>query len=217
MKRTLVALYDDFAVAQDVAQDLLEAGYKRRDISVIANDVSGEYAARYDIQPRTDITEIPDDDDVKADEGAGFGLVIGALTGIGAMFIPGVGPVIAAGPLVAALFGAGVGAAAGAATGGIVAALVHTGVTEPDAHYYAEGVRRGGTLVVITADENWVDTARSVMERHQPIDLAERSVDWREGGWSGFDTAAEPLPSDQLLEERKRYTTSDNMSDEMQR
>jgi hypothetical protein len=204
MKRTLVALYDDFAVAQDVGEDLVEAGYPKGDVSVIANDASGEHAKRYNI-------ETVDDGDVSAGEGAGFGLVVGALVGLGAMVIPGIGPVIAAGPLASALIGAGVGAVAGAVTGGIVGGLVNMGVPEEDAHYYAEGVRRGGTLVIATVDDNWLETARSIMQRHNPVDLNERSGQWRQGGWGGFDTQAEPYSADDLRNQRTRYTTSDTI------
>jgi hypothetical protein len=204
MKRTLVALYDDFAVAQDVGEDLVEAGYKKEDISVIANDTSGEYAKRYNIEPT---------EDVSAGEGAGFGLVVGALVGLGAMIIPGIGPVIAAGPLASALIGAGVGAVAGAVTGGIVGGLVNMGVPEEDAHYYAEGVRRGGTLVIATVEDSWLETARSIMQRHNPVDLNERSGQWRQGGWGGFDSQAVAYSADDLRNERSRYTTSDSMSE----
>jgi hypothetical protein len=206
MKRTLVALYDDFNVAKDVAEDLVQAGFNNADIGLIANDVSGEYARSYNL-------ETVNYDDVGAGEGAGFGMVVGALVGLGAMLIPGIGPVIAAGPLASALLGAGVGAVAGAATGGIVAGLVKTGVPEEDAHYYAEGVRRGGTLVTATVEDNFVDTARTIMQRHNPVDLNERSGEWRQHGWSGFDAAAQPYTTDDVSRERTAYSSSSTMSD----
>ena len=72
-----------------------------------------------------------------------MGGTAGLPAGLGLLAIPGLGPVVAAGWLAATA----VGAAAGAATGGIVGALTEAGVSEEEAHSYAEGVRRGGTLV----------------------------------------------------------------------
>ena len=71
------------------------------------------------------------------------GGALGALTGLGLMAIPGVGPIVAAGWLVATL----TGAAAGAATGGVVGALTQMGVSSEEADVYAEGLRRGGAVV----------------------------------------------------------------------
>ena len=71
------------------------------------------------------------------------GGIIGLLTGLGLMAIPGVGPVVAAGWLASTA----AGVAAGGAAGGIIGALTQTGASEEDASAYAEGIRRGGTLV----------------------------------------------------------------------
>src|SRR5215211_4006029 len=106
MSQTVVALYDDFPTARAVVEDLVEAGFPRDNISLVANDASGEYAGYLNA-----------DEDVTPGEGAGFGAVVGALVGLGVALIPGIGPVLAAGPLAAVVFG-GLGAAAGAATGG---------------------------------------------------------------------------------------------------
>src|SRR5947207_11774476 len=101
--------------------------------------------------------------------GAGVGAVVGGLggllLGLGALAIPGIGPIIAAGPLVAALGGA----AAGAAVGGLIGALTKMGVPEEEAHIYAEGVRRGGTLVTVTADDANTDTIVSVLNGHGAV------------------------------------------------
>ena len=83
-----------------------------------------------------------------AGKGAGIGAAVGGvgglLTGLGLMAIPGVGPVVAAGWLAATAAGAVTGAAVGGAAGGIIGGLTDAGVSEDDAHVYAEGVRRGG-------------------------------------------------------------------------
>ncbi|HEX2906649.1 MAG TPA: hypothetical protein VHO69_07310 [Phototrophicaceae bacterium] len=185
MPKTIVALYEDFDVAQDVVEDLVEAGLSRENISLVANDAAGDYARNLGTT-----TSIYQTDDVTGGEGAGFGAVVGGLIGLGAMLIPGIGPVIAAGPLVAGLTGAAVGAVAGAATGGIVASLVKLGVIEEEAEYYAEGVRRGGSLVTAQVDDTWEQRTVDIMSRHRPVDIRHSAEDWRRSGWTGFDATS---------------------------
>jgi len=183
MAKTVVALYDDFDDARRAVEALVDAGFNRGDVSLVANDANGKYA------------EYVNDNDVSAGEGAGFGAVVGALVGLGVALIPGIGPVLAAGPLAAALM-AGIGAASGAVTGGIVAGLVDFGIPEEHAETYAEGVRRGGTLVSVHVEQNeWADRAQSVLNRYNPIDVNERSGEWRSSGWTGYDASAAPYSS----------------------
>ena len=87
----------------------------------------------------------------------------------------------------AALSGAGVGAA----TGGLIGALTGTGLSGADAETYAEGVRRGGTLVTVQADDGMADRIIALMQRGGAIDLDERAEGWRAQGWTG-GTAGEP-------------------------
>ena len=163
--------------------ELVNAGFRHENISLVVNDNAGTYKDRY---VRTDA------EDVSGGEGAGFGAVVGALVGLGAMIIPGIGPVIAAGPLVAGLVGAGVGAAAGAVTGGITASLIDSGVDEQSAHYYAEGVRRGGSLVTVMVEDARSSEAAAIMNNHYPVDLNTRADEWRAGGWEQFHPDAAP-------------------------
>jgi len=99
--------------------------------------------------------------------------------------------VLAAGPLAAALGAAGastlVGAGIGAAAGGIIGALVGAGIPEEDAGFYAEGVRRGGTLVLVKASDDMAQRAYDAMRRYGAVDVDERSGNWRQSGWNGFD------------------------------
>ena len=194
MPKTTMALYEDFETAQDVVQDLIDAGFPRDQISLIANNAEGKYTLNADM------------DDVSADEGAGFGAVVGGLLGLAAALIPGIGPVVAAGPI-AALVATGVGAAAGAVTGGLVAGLVDFGVPEDEASSYAEAIRRGGTLVSIVTEDGTLARAQDIMNRHHPIDLDERVSLWRESGWQGYQANAQPYSADELHQERAQYRT----------
>jgi uncharacterized protein (TIGR02271 family) len=196
---TYIGLYDDMETAQDVVQDLVDAGFSRENISLVANDASGEYASYVNAA----------DEDVSSGEGAGFGAVVGGLVGLGVALIPGIGPVLAAGPLAAALM-AGVGAAAGAVTGGVTAGLIDLGVPAEDAEYYAEGIRRGGILVTAHAADSSADQVQSIMESHNPIDLEERSSAWRSEGWTGFDANAQPYTASSTSTTSSTRTTPTN-------
>jgi len=125
--------------------------------------------------------------------GAGIGAVVGGLggllVGLGALAIPGIGPVIAAGPIVAALAGAGVGAV----TGGVIGALVDLGIPEESAHEYAESVRRGNVLVAAQVADNRADEATRIMQRQGLVDIKREAEGWRSSGWKGFDANATPV------------------------
>src|SRR6185312_5774278 len=133
--KTITGLFDNYDDAKDSVAELEATGIPNSDISLVANNSDGWY----------------DDDRSEAGEdaagGAGIGAVVGGagglLTGLGIMAIPGIGPVVAAGWLAATA----VGAVAGGAAGGIIGALTQSGVPKEEAELYAEGVRRGGTLV----------------------------------------------------------------------
>lgn len=198
MNRTVVALYDDFNDANNALRELVDAGFTRENISLMASDPSGEYGRSIGTT-----AERADVEDSGAAQGAGVGAGIGAvvgglgglLVGLGALTIPGIGPVLAAGPLAAALTGlagAGVGAVAGGVAGGLIGALVDLGVPEETAGYYAEGVRRGGTLLTVRTDDTLSDRAVDIMNRYNPVDINDRASQWRESGWTGFDTTAGP-------------------------
>src|SRR5690606_32970874 len=142
--------------------------------------------------PTTTDMGTPSSDQMASDVAAGAvtGGVVGGLTGVllglGVLAIPGFGPVLAAGPLVAGLAGAGIGAA----VGGLVGALVSWGVPQEEAELYAESVRRGSTLVGLKADDDRVQQAVNIMNNHGPVDVQRRSEYWRATGWSGYDPDA---------------------------
>ncbi|SFU45205.1 hypothetical protein SAMN05192541_10212 [Bradyrhizobium arachidis] len=122
------------------------------------------------------------------------------LAGLGLLAIPGLGPVVAAGWLASTA----AGAAAGAATGGIVGALTQAGVSREDASRYAEGVRRGGTLV--SAKVSDIDRARlDALLHERSVNLQERSSAWQKSGWTDFDAASPPLSPEDIGRERELY------------
>jgi uncharacterized protein (TIGR02271 family) len=190
--RTVVGLFDQFDNAQKAVRALKNAGFRDNDINLIAPDQKGEYARQ--LGDRKAGTQEGNEAGEGAAVGAGTGAVVGGLggflLGIGALFIPGIGPVIAAGPIVATLIGAGVGAAAG----GIVGALIGLGIPEDEANAYAEGVRRGGTLVTVRTEDNMAEKAVNIMNKYNPQDIDRRAATWRTTeSWNIFDENAKPL------------------------
>ncbi len=167
--KNVVGLYQQFEDAQQVVRALNDAGFPAENINLIASDSKGEYS-RYlegDMGQKEDVSG-------GAAKGAGVGAVLGGLggllLGLGALAIPGIGPVIAAGPIAATLAGAGVGAVAG----GLVGALVDLGVPEEHANAYAEGIKQGGTLVTVQTDNSRAQEATRILNRFHPIDITRR-------------------------------------------
>jgi hypothetical protein len=121
------------------------------------------------------------------------------------MAIPGVGPVVAAGWLVATAVGAAAGAGVGGASGGVIGSMISAGVLKENAEIYAEGVRRGGTLVTVRVDESDESKAEAIMRKHDPVDPAERGNAYRENGWTRFDASGEPYGASEIEREQARY------------
>lgn len=168
--RTATALYHSYASAADAVTKLEAAGIPHDNISIVSNDEANN--GKYSDHPGTGA-------------GATFGTVVGGgaglLAGLGMLAIPGLGPVVAAGWLASTLVGAGVGAAAG----GLVGGLTDAGVEHNDADAYAEGVRRGGTLVTVRADESQLARATQILDVDGALDLDERRTAWGKDGWTG--------------------------------
>jgi len=199
MAKTIVGLFDTMNEAQSVVQELLDTGFNKSDISIVANRGGTTDTG-------TTTTDTGTDRGSRAGEGAATGAVggtvvggvIGLLVGVGALAIPGIGPVLAAGPIAAALGSTAVGAGIGAAAGGLIGALVGAGVPEEEAHYYAEGVRRGGTLVTVKADDNMAQNAYDIFQRRGAVDIKERGAQWQQSGWNQrFDPNAQPYTGSQ--------------------
>ncbi len=212
-------LFDTYEHARRAVQDLEASGVPHTDISIVASNAdnrygtgtltggtTGTYAEGTPVtsdlgEPLTAPGATPGlttgeamDATAAESTGAGAGATIGTilgggaglLAGLGLLAIPGVGPIVAAGWLIATVTGAGVGAAGG----GILGSLVGAGVPEEHAHVYAEGVRRGGALVTVRADDAQRGTIEQIMNRYTPVDPDARAAEYRAGGWSRFDENA---------------------------
>ena len=191
----VVGTYKDMTEAQRVVAALTDAGYSTDQISLVASNREG----RYQEWVRDDVHV---DDDVSGGEGALVGGieggVIGVLVGLGALAIPGFGPIVAMGPLLGGLIGAGVGAV----TGGLTASLVNLGVPETAADTYAEAARRGYILVVVNGlDEAGMDNVEDIMNLYDVVDIDERGEYWESQGWTGYDPEADPFTASEYERE----------------
>lgn len=151
MTKIAVALYDDYAPAQETVNDLLDAGIARSDISVrshaTASGVAGESV---------------------------FGETEGPLGRV-------------------------------ASGGSLFDKLIDLGVPRDEAEIYAEGTRRGGSLVLVHADDQTAEEAAAIMERRPVIDYGARSAAWRSEGWTGYEASAYPFTTEEANLERQRY------------
>ena len=187
MTQTLTALFDDYDNAESAVTRLERAGVPRDDISIVASNADDRHAA----VGNGAATAAGADAGEGAAIGATVGGIGGLLAGLGLLVIPGVGPIVAAGWLGATIVGALGGAAVGGAAGGLVGALTHAGVPEADAHIYAEGVRRGGSLVSARVSDDLVATARDILDSDDSkVDVDTRRASYKQEGWTGFDESA---------------------------
>ena len=215
MSKTVVGLFDDFQDAQSVVQDLTNAGFRREDISIAANKTASGYTGNgSDLNATGDKGGHAVGKD--AGVGAGVGGVVGLLVGLGLLTVPGIGPVLAAGPIAAAL-GATVGstvvgAGVGAVAGGLIGGLTHVGVPKEHAEYYAEGVRRGGTLVTVDAPDNRAQDAVDIMNGNNAVDIDTRGAAYRSGGYTGYNESASPYAMQDITRERETYRTAPAMN-----
>jgi hypothetical protein len=156
-KNTAVfGIYSQKSNLESALNELKVAGFRYEDISVLFPDNLGSKELA-----TVKTTKAPEGATAGAGSGAVIGGALGWLVGIGALAIPGVGPLIAAGPIVAALAGAG----AGGAVGGLAGGLVGLGVPEYEAKRYEGRILKGSILLSVHCDDSkWVKQAKQVME-----------------------------------------------------
>jgi hypothetical protein len=176
---TIVRLYDDHAAAANAAEALQkEGGVPQADISVMTRGDRAAHAGR------------------GAEIGAALGGIAGLLVGLGLFAMPGVGPVAATGWLAATL----AGAAAGGWAGGALGVISEAGVSGEEAHAFAEGLRRGSTLVSARVPEAAKDRCEAILNRGA-VDIRVRVAAYRAAGWSSHDAAAAPYSEDEIRRE----------------
>jgi len=200
---TLIALFDRFEAAEKAADGLIRAGVPQARIALLANNTASHHPAPITnpvlVEPAFEgKAETVTDLGLGVGAGAVMGGIFGALIKVSSLAIPGIGPVIAAGPWMT-LF-----TALGAAVGGAVGAFMGQGVSSEDAALYAEGVRRGGTLISAQVSESDVEGLSRILLTHGAVDIEKRALSWRAEGWVGFDPEAQPLSAEEVAALRQR-------------
>src|ERR1700738_4615081 len=166
-------IYGNSAEAERAVDALVRAGFSNQDISVLLPDrqSSKEFAHEKN-------TKAPEGTTTGVVSGGAIGGTLGLLAGIGALAIPGLGPFIAAGPIMGALAGAGTGGV----VGGIVGALVGMGIPEYEAKRYEGLIKEGRILLSVHCDNSdWVKRAKEILERTGAEDISsagEASADY---------------------------------------
>lgn len=181
-KNTAVfGIYSTAEGLENAVDALRRAGFRNTDISFLVSENVGSK----DLVHRK-ATKTPEGVTVGAGSGAVLGGALGWLVGIGALAIPGLGPFVAAGPIVAALAGAG----AIGTTGGLIGGLIGMGMPEYEAKRYEGRVRSGGFLLSVHCDSaEWIKRSREILERTGAEDISsadEASAD--------FNASDRPLP-----------------------
>jgi hypothetical protein len=149
-------IYKDQTAVENAVDRLKAEGYRNTDISVLFPESSGTKDFAHEKH-----TKAPEAATTGAGTGALLGGTLGWLAGIGALAIPGLGPFIAAGPIMAALAGAGVGGT----VGGVVGALVGMGIPEYEAKRYEGRIKNGGILLSVHCDSSeWTKKAKEILE-----------------------------------------------------
>jgi hypothetical protein len=157
-------IYSSRAGVENAVEALKTAGYRNTDISVLFPENAGTKDFAMEKH-----TKAPEGATAGAGTGVAIGGALGWLAGIGALSIPGLGPFIAAGPIMAALAGAGVGGA----VGGVVGALVGMGIPEFEAKRYEGRIKSGGILLSVHCDDSeWNRKAKAILEKTGAEDVA---------------------------------------------
>jgi len=161
-----IAVFGVYRTRRDVentVQALRDADFRNDDVSVLFADTTGTKDFAHEKH-----TKAPEGSTAGAGTGAVLGGALGWLTGIGALAIPGVGPFIAAGPIVAALAGIG----AGSVIGGITGALIGMGIPEYEAKRYEGRLKEGGILLSVHCDNSdWKNKAISILKQSGADDV----------------------------------------------
>ena len=163
-ERAVLGIYPNYSSVEYAVEVLKEAGFRNSDISVLFPERAGSKDFAHDKG-----TRVPEGAAAGAGTGALLGGALGWLVGIGTLAIPGLGPFIAAGPLVSVLAGMGVGGA----VGGIAGALIGMGIPERQAKHYEVRVKEGGILLSVHSDNSdWAKRAKGILERTAAQDIS---------------------------------------------
>ena len=185
MTTYIVGLFSNRRDAEQAVSLLKERGFEETDISVMMRE------QHHEEQP---VASVAGGDDVVTQGvilgtagGMGLGFGAGLAASFASLTIPGLGPLLSVGILIP-LFTVAGGVIGGVALGG----LSKLGISEEDAHVYAEGVKRGGVFISVETDEGRAQQAKNIMQQANALDINTLRERWQREGWSRFDESFEP-------------------------
>ena len=161
---SVFGIFPTYSSVELAVDELRDSGFRNVDISVLLPENIGSKDFAHEKG-----TKAPEGATAGASAGAVLGGALGWLAGVGALAIPGLGPFIAAGPILAALAGVGVGGA----VGGLAGALVGMGIPEYEAKRYEGRIKEGGILLSVHCDHsNWTTLAKDILKRTGAQDIS---------------------------------------------
>jgi hypothetical protein len=168
--KTIVGMFENTRDVDQALTELAKHGFGKSDVSVVA---------RREVLKESGL-DITTGAEVGAITGATTGGIAGLLIGLGALTIPGIGPIVAAGEFLTWVGATVLGLAAGAIGGGLLGGLVALGLPEHEAQVYVEGIKRGNLLVAVRAPEERIAEAEEVLRGANAVDINTRRQEWEE-------------------------------------
>jgi hypothetical protein len=177
MAKAIAGFFQTQAQGEVAKTALQRAGFTEQEVSYLAGDTRGHNTPA--VGPA--LKDAGSESEAGGD--AFVGGAIGLAAGVVAAVLPGIGPLIAIGPFAAAISGL----AAGAAAGGLIGILKDHGISEEEAEFYAEGVRRGGALITVhgVEDDERKKLAQETLKDSGAIEVEQVADVWRKEGWTG--------------------------------
>ena len=194
-EKTIVALYDHFADAKAAADAIVQVGAAAGKIALLANDSNGDHPA-LSINPAYAREQFDEDSNKQSrfitlgEVGIGLGGVLGFLAYVSPVAIPGVAAMVEKGVWVPFVAGAIVGGVVGV----IIGLLTDHGVSGKDSALYAEGLKRGGTLLSVAVEDSLGGKVAEILKNHSAAKVEERPGDWSAEGWVSLDVGHPEVP-----------------------
>ncbi len=185
--KTVAGVFSSLAQAGQACRELEHIGIPGEDISLIAGNDAGKHDEYLAMAQKAYVSN-----EKAAASGAAMGGGIAMLATLATIAIPGVGPILALGPMLTVLLGLSVGAAAG----GLIGTLHNIGIAHDEAPLYEEAVRRGLVMVAAVVDEQFETQAVEVLRRNGSRDVRDSPDPWAETEWSGPRHDPHPFVSD---------------------
>lgn len=185
--KTIAAVFPSLSEAGEACFDLKRIGVPQEEISLIAGNEASLHDEYLEKSRKASASTV-----AVAASDASLGGGVGILAMLIAFAIPGVGPIVALGPMLTVLGAMGIGAAAG----GLIGAFHNMGISHEEAPLYEEAVRRGVAMVAARIDERLEEEAVAALKRHGARDLRDEADTWGHAGWSGPTHDPHPYVSD---------------------